>query len=354
MQTEVMSTTVVNTEKSTNFEESQKSSKDKTNGLKPLEPEKIDEITKSIETTIFIPIINNGNYGIDIGSDGIPYAYTVYPCPMTGAPLVLKHPAIIVKFDGINYHLYQECIVCLNNNIKYEYYPTGDDNANCSSPTNNSSNSPTKVDDKSNNEDSIPRDEEHNDDPDLNEMSSKLENLDLKYNHEISDEEFIAICVLLVQLAPFSKSIIESNGTQNSKFCDFFNRILEYVRSKKFNPDKNESDIMSILIPITEKNKSIKSHDKIFRNSKGRLIEDLKSILKFLSLLIPDHPKINGKQLGLKHPEFPYEYYENQLLNMIKDNLKNPTILRKMSILISLWEQTDGLEVFVDEASKME
>lgn len=315
---------------STTLAESKKSFKDNNDGLKPLEQEELDKITNSIDSKetnkiILLSFCNYYFYGVGRNHDGTLYAYIESVCPDTGNPLVLIDPSVIIIDDGREYHFYREHII-----NSYE---------NCF----------TIGDDHSNNENSTPRDKEHND-PDLNEMGSKLENLDLKY--EISDEEFIAICVLLVQLAPFSKSIIESNGTQNPEYNDFFKTISHDVRSKEINPNKNKYDIMKTLESITEKNKSITINDKIFRNSKGRLIEDLKSILKFLSIPIPGHPTLNGKKLGLKHLQFPYEDYENQLLNIIKENLKNPIICEKMSILISLWEKTNGLQDFVDEVNR--
>lgn len=272
--------------------------------LPPLTEENIVEIQKSIDfndsTTIRLPVPNQESYSIFQDGTGYFRAYLncLYP---DGNIVQIYDPTVIIEFYGENAFLFR--------------YFSKDGNV-------------------------------------LEETTSN--SLSLESSIQLPEEEIRKYATLLIMLAPFKKSIIESNGTENLEYSEIINRILEDLRSKEFNPDKNEVYIMSILIPITKKNKSITNKDKIYRNSKGRLIEDLKSKLKFLDLLIPDHPKIDGKKLGLKDPKFPYEYYEDQLLNIIKDNLKNPTIRRKMSILMSLWDQTNGLEVFVDEVRNYE
>lgn len=284
--------------------------------LPPLTEENIVEIQKSIDfndsTTIRLPVQNQESYSIFQDETGFFRAYLncLYP---DGTIVQFYDPTVIIEFYGENAFLFRYFSKdgnVLNSKIEEEIQV-------------------------------------------LEETTSN--SLSLESSIQLPEEEIRKYTTLLIMLALFKKSIIESNGNENLKYSEILNRILEDLRSKEFNPDKNESYIMSILIPITKKNKSVTDKDKIYRNSKGRLIEDLKSILKFLGLLIPDHPNnIDGHKLGLKHPKFPYEYYEDQLLNIIKDNLKNPTIRRKMSILMSLWDQTNGLEVFVDEVRNYE
>lgn len=368
MQTEIMSTTVV-TEKSTNFEKSQKSLKVNSDDLQPLKQEKVDEIINSIQQdTILVPIVDN-SYCIGIDIYGNPYAYRVVPCPMTGNPLFLPDPTIIVQFDGINYYLYKEVIVCSDNNINNEYYSTGNDNANCSLPSNNNSNISTTCDNHSNNEDSTPRDDEI----DINIMGSKLENLDLKCN-KISDSKILDITILMVLLTLFKKSIVQ-NGNPNPDYLEIFNRIKDRVNMVLSNNLENinisNNDIKNFLLFIL--NRTIPDPSVVYMGNVDRPILNIKSIAEHFGLVIPKHPtfkdigfvipnELKSKvkpthSIGLKFIHdgnyiFPFRDYGLTLIELIMSNLTNEDVFRSLSIIVFLWNELNGLQDFVDEVNR--
>ena len=186
----------------------------------------------------------------------------------------------------------------------------------------------------------------------LNESEEKNFNLlSSKYSIQLSEEEIRKITGLLVKIALFKKSIILSNGNENSDYFEIFNRILEYVRSKIFIPNRNQSKIRNFLNFII--NRVIPDPSLVYRGSEGRPTEDLKSILHSSNIEIPVHPRINGKILSLKDKRFPFRYYEEELINVIMNSLNDDSKLTSIGLLVSLWDQTDGLQVFVDEVSQM-
>ena len=183
---------------------------------------------------------------------------------------------------------------------------------------------------------------------------SEEENFNLlssKYYIQLSEEESRKITGLLIKIALFKKSIILSNGNENPDYFEIFNRILEYVRSKIFIPNRNQSKIRNFLNFII--NRVIVDPSLVYRGSKGRPIEDLKSILQFSNIEIPVHPRINGKILSLKDERFPFRYYEEELINVIMNSLNDNSKLTSIGLILSLWDQTDGLQVFVNEVSQM-
>jgi hypothetical protein len=278
---------------------------------------------------------------------------------MTGAPLYLIDSTIIVKFDGISYHLYKEFIVCSDNNINDEYYSTGNDNANYSSPS----------DDHSNNEDSNPRNDEH----DLIEVGSKLENLDLKCN-KISDSKILDITILMVLLTLFKKSIVQ-NGNPNPDYLEIFNRIKDRVTMVLSNNLENinisNNDIKNFLLFIL--NRIIPDPSVVYMGNVDRPIVNIKSIAEHFGLVIPKHPtfkdigfvipnELKSKvkpthSIGLKFIHdgnyiFPFRDYGLTLIELIMSNLTNEDVFRSLSIIVFLWNELNGLQDFVDEVNR--
>ena len=186
----------------------------------------------------------------------------------------------------------------------------------------------------------------------FNESEEIYSSLSSKYSINLSKEKVRELTTLCIKIALFKKSIILSNGSENPDHSEIFNRILEEVKSKNFIPNKNLLRIKEFLDFII--NRIIPDSSVVYRGVSGpRSIEDLKSILQFLNLEIPFHPKINGKILSLKDQRFPFRYYATQLKNVIMNSLNNDSKLTSMGLLVSLWDQTDGLQVFVDEVREM-
>lgn len=174
-----------------------------------------------------------------------------------------------------------------------------------------------------------------------------------QYSTQLPEDEIRELTILCIKLALFSKKIVLSDGSEIPVYSDIFNRILEEIKSKNFISNKNLSKIEEFLNFII--NRIIPDSSVVYRGVTGpRSIEDLKSILKFLDLKIPDHPEENGKFLGLKDERFPYEKYGKKLKNIIMESLRNDdSKLISMGLLLSLWNQTNGLQVFVDEVKNL-
>lgn len=172
------------------------------------------------------------------------------------------------------------------------------------------------------------------------------------YSIELSEDEIRKYTTLCIKIALFSKSIILSNGSENPDHSEIFNRILKEVKSKNFIPNKNLLRIEKFLDFII--NRIIPDSSVIYRGVSGpRSIEDLKSILQFLGLRIPYHPKLNGKPLHIKDENFPYKDYGDTLKNVIMKSLSDDSKLTSMGLLVSLWDQTNGLQAFVEEVRNM-
>jgi hypothetical protein len=186
----------------------------------------------------------------------------------------------------------------------------------------------------------------------FNELEEKYNSLSSEYSINLSEEKIRELTILCIKLALFKKSIVLSNGSENPVHSDVINRILEEVKSKSFIPNKIFERIIEFLNFII--NRVIPNPSLVYKGYSGpRSIENLKSILQHLNLTIPPHPKLNGKILSLKDERFPYRYYGEELKNVIINSLNDDSKLISIGLLVSLWDQTDGLQVFLDEVSNM-
>jgi hypothetical protein len=321
------------------------------NGLQPLNSEQLINIQQSLG---FI-----GSYYVSIDAYGNPYAYYFIPDPYSGAPVMVIDHSVIPVFNGYCYDFIKLSDI---NSTDNQYCPT------------NSEDLASSNEDKS----SESSDDPNNQEPDLGDLTNSLENLLHIYQVDLSDEQISAINVLLIQITPFSKSIILSNGLIHDKFRKIFDEILEYVKSyvksKKFIQNEDISEIRNFLenglIKINPINLNIKYDNKefprsaVYRNSNGRPTEDRKSMLRYLDLPIPNHPKVveiqNGRRknifLTLKDERFPYLQYETQIDDIIMINVENNQELRKkLGCFVNIWKETkEEFGKFVKEVQQIE
>lgn len=328
------------------------------NGLQPLNSEQFINIQQSLG---FI-----GNYGVSIDAYGNPYAFYFIPHPYSGSPVMVIDHSVIPVFNGYCYDFVKSSDIDSTDN---QYFT---DNQHC--PT-NSEDLDSSNEDKS----SESSDDPNNQEPDLRDLTNSLENLLHIYQVDLSDEQIRAITVLLIQITPFSKSIILSNGIISDKlpreiFDKIFEYVKSYVKSKKFIQNEDISEIRNFLenglIKINPINLNIIYDNKefprsaVYRNTNGRPTEDRKSMLRYLDLPIPNHPKVveiqNGRRknifLTLKDERFPYLEYETQIDDIIMINVENNQELRKkLGCFVNIWEETkEEFGKFVKEVQQLE
>lgn len=300
------------------------------NGLQPLNSKQLNNIEQSFGFF--------RNYYVKIDADGNPYAYY-----FENGMMIIDH-FVIPVLNRNCYHLFN-----------YQNCPT------------NSEGLPSY------NEDEPPNDPDK-DDPDLEDLTSKLG--DLLQNYQgLSHEEIVAINVLLIQITAFDKSIILSNGLIHDKFREIFDKIFEYVKSllesKKFIQNEDISEIKNFLdcIATFHDNKYIKYNGKeypigaVYRNSKTRKNEDLKWILRYLEIEVPNAPKVvefqNGKRkeffVSPIDSRFNHKKYQSILIDEIMKKVReNQEIRKKLSHFVSIWKETaEDFEKFIHEVQQL-
>jgi hypothetical protein len=351
------------------LENSKKLSLSKEDNLPLLTDENIEKIKKSLDSnTILLPISNPESYSFLPNEEGYLGAYMNYLDP-NGNIVQFYDPTIIIQFYGTNiFSLFREfpkedIEEYIGKKIYYYILKKINANQNINGKKIAKPGKLTgmildgtdiyellnliKYETLLNNkiEEAILVWEEY-------ESSNSNKSEEEQYSINLSEEKIRELTILCIKLALFKKSIVLSNGSENPVYSDVFNRILEEVKSKSFIPNKILERIIELLNFII--NRVIPNPSLVYIGYSGpRSIENLKSILQHLNLTIPPHPKLNGKILSLKDERFPYRYYGEELKNVIINSLNDDSKLTSIGLLVSLWDQTDGLQVFVDEVSNM-
>jgi hypothetical protein len=203
-----------------------------------------------------------------------------------------------------------------------------------------------------------------------NDLDTKIEEtIDISKESKFLEREFPSLALLLTIFAHFKKSLavifydkkdpLKINAIFNRKIYDeIINRIIEFVRNILRDttdiPDYNDDIIRNFFVALSQR--EIKIPAETYRNSDSRNIEDfiVLSTIFGCKQIVSRPKKPNSEDFFSirelsedANKEIRLEYQNSLLDNILNDS----SIKKKVKIFMFLWNETNGLENFVNEVS---